>query len=111
MAFTIIMAIAVATLTIFIMWYIVGTLVTPIHSTDNVKLQICVTASGDCPTLEQTITGLMWLVENGTISAADIVIIDDAMDESTRLSAETLARRNDKLHIIEIGEIGEWIRT
>lgn len=110
MEFTIIMAVAIGTMSILAIWYVVGTFLTPVYTSDNIKIHMCVAVSGDCEELEQSINGLLWLINNGTVSA-QIIIIDNNMDAGTRYAAETLAKCEDKIHIAEIGEIGKWIKT
>jgi len=67
-------------------------LLTPVHIGKNSKLEVCIKVSGPAPELENTVEGIMWLIESGAISA-DITIVNDGMDEETHRAAEILNRR------------------
>ncbi|MGE4354595.1 MAG: hypothetical protein AB7D36_10995 [Oscillospiraceae bacterium] len=108
MEFKITMAIIVAGIVILAVWYINGALVTPVVGGKNIGIQVCVKASGSAPELEHTVSGLLWLVENGTING-EIVIVDDEMDDYTRLTAEMLAKDDDRIHLGVLGDL--WSRN
>lgn len=80
-------------------WYLNGTMVTPVESAENIDIQLAVKVCDAAPTLEHTVSGLLWLIENGTLTG-EILIIDDGMDEYTRLTAEMLAKDCHKVHFI-----------
>jgi len=80
-------------------WYINGAMLTPV-SGENIDLHICVQVSGEAPELEQTVNGLLWLIDNGTMSG-DIVILNSGMTEETKHKANVLARADWRIHFTE----------
>jgi hypothetical protein len=97
----IMLILAVAGVCILAIWYINGALVTPVVMGRNLRLQICVSASGEAPELEHAVDGLLWLLENGTLSG-EILIRDEGMDDYTRMTAELLARDDSRIHFIKV---------
>lgn len=103
-----IVVLVIAGVCMLVIWYINGALVTPVAGGKNLKIEICVKAAGSAPELEQTVCGLLWLIENGTLPG-EIVIQDDAMDDYTRLTAQKLAGDDYRIHVKSIGET--WNKT
>ena len=64
--------------------------------------------SGAEPRLEETLSALVWLRENGTLRGR-IIIDDCGMDGDTRETARLLAKRWDCVDIGWDGE--EWTNT
>ncbi len=74
---------AVAAILLLAVWALKGVLLTPVRSGDNTDISIDLRVSGAEPALEQTLRGLLWLRENGTLKA-DIRIAAHKPDELTR---------------------------
>ena len=81
-------------------WYINGALVTPVTGGKNISLRIQVRVLGEAPELEQTVSGLLWLIDNGTIPG-EIVLCDAGMDEYTRMVARLMTRDDSRIHFEE----------
>ena len=96
----IILIAAVAAVSLLAIWDINGALVTPVEGGKNISLQIYVRTLGAAPELEHTVSGLLWLIDNGTIPG-EIVICDMGMDEYTRMTAQLLARDDSRVHFGE----------
>ena len=64
-------------------WGLRGVLLTPVRTGDNTEIVIGLNLDGHEPALEQTLRGLLWLRENGTLKA-NIRIIAHGPDEETR---------------------------
>lgn len=85
-------------------WLLRGILLTPVACGENQHMTVEIRVSGPSPELENTVSGLLWLVENGTLKA-DIVITNRGMDEDTRQTAGLLAKTNERV------SFEEWGRT
>lgn len=85
-------------------WLLRGVLLTPVVHGRNQRMTVEITVSGSSPELENTVNGLLWLAENGTLRA-DIVITNNGMDEDTRKAAGLLAKTNERV------SVKEWGRT
>jgi hypothetical protein len=94
---TVFTALAVSAAVILAAWYLSGAFVTPVERMENISIQICVGVSGTAPGLEHTVSGLLWLIENGTMPG-EIVICDHGMDETARLTAQAIARGEKLVH-------------
>ena len=79
---------------LFLLWYVRGVLLTPIHLDKSVQGTVVLRIVGPAPSLEQTIDSLHWLQQNGTLPL-EIQVIDAGMDEATRRVAAALARRGE----------------
>lgn len=87
------LAAAVITVLLFLLcWLLRGVMLTPVKTGSNTSLKICLSVTGAEPMLEQTVDSVLWLMENGTLSA-EIVLLDCGMDAETAAVAEALARR------------------
>lgn len=74
---------AAAAMLLLIIWALKGLLLTPVKTGDSTEMVIELYLHGDEPALEQTLRGLLWLRENGTLRA-DIRITAHEPDEVTR---------------------------
>ena len=92
MIIKIILAVCASAAVILLVYLARAALLTPVHIGKNSKLEVCVTVSGPAPELENTVNGILWLIESGAISA-DITIADAGMDDETRQAAAILHRR------------------
>ena len=95
----IILVLAVAGLCLMVIWYINGAMVTPVVGRD-MDLSICIQPKGEAPELEHTVNGLIWLMENGTLSG-EIVILGNAMAADARLRAQILEKKDLRVHYLE----------
>jgi len=91
MLFEIVTAFIIAGTLILFVWLLRGMLLMPLTKGKHTKMTVVVKVQGREPCLEQTISGLNWLSSNGTLPA-NVVIVDDGMDEETRTVAEHLSR-------------------
>jgi hypothetical protein len=80
---------AIAAAILVILWLLRGVMLTPVKHGKNQHMTVVITVRGAAPELEQTVDGLLWLIQNGTLRA-DLVIRDAGMDAETRRTAEAL---------------------
>ena len=73
----------IAAILMLIIWTLKGMLLTPVKTGDSTDMEIELRLRGPEPALEQTLRGLLWLRENGTLKA-NIHIIAREPDEVTR---------------------------
>lgn len=73
----------IAAMLMLIIWALKGVLLTPVKTGDSTDMEIELCLHGPEPALEQTLRGLLWLRENGTLKA-NICIIAHEPDEETR---------------------------
>ncbi len=73
----------IAAMLLLIIWALKGVLLTPVRTGDNTEIVIGLNLHGHEPALEQTLRGLLWLRENGTLKA-NIRIMAHGSDEETR---------------------------
>ena len=64
-----IVGLTIASILLILLWSVKGVLLTPISSGENTLICIDLSVSGKEPMLEQTIKGIIWLRENGTLKA------------------------------------------
>lgn len=76
-------------------WYIKKQLFFYAVGGKKTKVTVIVTSEGSAGELEQSIKGLLWLIDTGSLhSAATILIKDAGMDDETFDMARILAREN-----------------
>lgn len=92
MLLKILFAVAAAAVLILVLWLLRGVMLTPVRTGKNQQLSVVLTVSGSSPELENTVDGLMWLRQNGTLHA-QLVVHDAGMDRETREMAEILERK------------------
>ena len=100
-------AVAAGLIVVFL-WSLKGTLLLPVRCGRRTALEIRLAVSGAEPRLEETLSALVWLRENGTLKGS-IVIEDRGMDAETREMARLLSRRWDCVSLGWDGE--EWTNT
>lgn len=86
MVFALVIAAALAVL----LWLLRGVMLTPVRKGENQAITLVLRVTGRAKELEHTVDGLVWLIQNGTIPA-ELILLDDGMDEETRNAAELLA--------------------
>lgn len=64
-----IVGLTIALILLILLWSVKGVLLTPISCGENTLISIDLSVSGKEPMLEQTIKGIIWLRENGTLKA------------------------------------------
>lgn len=79
-----------AALVIFFVWYAKGAALTPVRTGKHTSAAVRLVIDGAEPRLEETLYGLLWLRDNGTLRC-DIIIEDAGMDDETRRVAALLA--------------------
>lgn len=104
-----ILAIIVAAATIVLLFAVKGRMLTPIRKGNGVEVFTLVKVSGNAESLEHTLRGLRWLMDDGKIDMPIIIVTkeldDDTADRVNRLAQECggVVCRPDGLHKI-IGE-------
>lgn len=78
---------AIAAILMLVIWALKGMLLTPVKTGESTDMEILLGLNGSEPNLEQTLRGLLWLRENGTLKA-NIRISANAPDELTRHVAQ-----------------------
>lgn len=76
---------------ILILWLLRGVMLMPVKCEKMQRLTVVLSVAGPDPGLENTVDGILWLIQNGTLPA-EIVIEDAGMDADTRRTAEALTR-------------------
>jgi hypothetical protein len=94
---------------LFLIWAVRDALFTPLRLGRETRLTLTLTVTGPEPRLEETLRGLLWLRENGTLPG-EIVVEDAGMDEETRRVA-LLAQGQDGRVRLRSGKNGEWNRN
>ena len=84
-------------------WGFKGRLLTPVRKGENTDITVFIEVSGVEPVLEQTLKGLVWMSENGTLIAPVKLLVSDC-DESTRHIAEAYAIKNKNITVCDVGE-------
>lgn len=103
MAVNFIVGFAIAAILLIFLWSIKGLLLTPISGGKNTQISVDLVVIGSEPKLEQSLRGIVWLRENGTLKA-NIRINAESTDAATRHIARTYA---DKYGFITFSEDGE----
>lgn len=83
-------ALAIAAALAVLIWLLRGVMLTPVRTGENQSITLVLRVTGNAKELEHTVDGLAWLIQNGTIPA-ELILLDDGMDEETRNAAELLA--------------------
>ncbi|NCB50801.1 MAG: hypothetical protein EOM54_02795 [Clostridia bacterium] len=86
------------------LWALRGFLLMPMKLGKNSSLTVKLRVDGPDPRLEQTLDGILWLRENGTLPA-DIVIEDCGMDTETREVARIAAKSRAGVSLCRRGEV------
>lgn len=94
---------AIALILFILLWSIKGLLLTPISGGKSTRLSVDLSLSGSEPKLEQTLKGIIWLRENGTLKA-NVRINTVNTDTATLHIARAYA---DKYGFITLSEDGE----
>ena len=97
-------AILAAVVVFVILWKFYGTLMTPVKYGKGVRLYTVVRAEGNCPELEQTVDGLLYLVKNGVLYT-DIIIADCGMDAETSDIVHLISKKYGDLQVCREGEL------
>ena len=97
-----------AGLVVVFLWSLKGTLLLPVRCGRRTARESRRGVSGAEPRVEETLSALVWLRENGTLRGR-IIIDDCGMDGDTRETARLLAKRWDCVDIGWDGE--EWTNT
>ena len=92
------------------MWLLRGVMITPVKTGARTQAAVYLRISGAEPRLEETLEGLIWLRQNGTLRA-DIVIEDAGMDEETKEIAILSARSRSFIILTESEETDTWEQT
>lgn len=83
-------ALAIAAALAVLIWLLRGVMLMPVRKGENQSITLILRVTGKARELEHTVDGLAWLIQNGTIPA-ELILLDDGMDEETRSAAELLA--------------------
>lgn len=99
----ILIAALIAAAIIIALWALRGFLLMPMKLGESTSLFVKLRVEGPEPRLEQTLDGLLWLRENGTLPA-DIIIEDCGMDSATREVARLAANSRERVSLCRHGE-------
>ena len=99
----ILIAALIAAAIIIILWALRGFLLMPLKLGKSTSLTLKLRVEGPEPHLEQTLDGILWLRENGTLPA-DIIIEDCGMDTETREAARIAAKSKERITLCRRGE-------
>jgi len=90
-------------------WALCGRLRTPVHRTrGTTTVHTILSVRDGADGLEQTIEGLMWLMENGTMEG-QILIADCGMNEEGRALARLAVKKYGKIAICKAEDVKQWI--
>lgn len=78
-----ILAIIVASATIVLLFAVKGRMLTPIRNGSGAEVFTVVKASGDAESLEHTLRGIKWLIDDGRIDMPIIIAADDLSNEAS----------------------------
>ncbi len=92
-----------AGLLLFMCWSLKGLMLRPVRKGENSALKIRLTTFGAEPQLESILDGLVWLRENGTLTA-EIEIIANSPNEEVRIIGKTYAERRRYITFCEPGD-------
>jgi len=114
--FEICLAAAICGIVLVIFFIVRRILLTPIPKTDGASIVTVVSVSGDAPQLEQTIGGLLWLLDSGTLDST-ILIVDRGLSESGRKMAQLILNdyssitlcTQDQIH--KAIEVNKWMKV
>ena len=70
----------------------------PIKMGKDTDIWTVIKIEGECPEIEQTVDGLLWISRNGILKSK-ILILDCGMDTQTRELAETIIKRHSGLSL------------
>lgn len=76
MLWTLIIAMLAAAALVLLLWLLRGVMLIPVRLRRGQELTLILRAGGDAAALENTMGGLIWLVENGTLPG--MICIEDA---------------------------------
>jgi len=94
-----IVTVVIASACFLAIWYLKGAVITPVGG-DDITIEICLHASGEAQGLEHTVSGLLWLMENDTLTG-EILICDEGMAQEACALARILERQDDRVHYME----------
>ena len=97
-------AFGAAAIVLLALWALRGVMLTPVRIGKNAGLELVISVTGPCPELEDMLDALLWLRQNGTLSAS-VKVVDLGMDEETSAIAQLLERRG--MITLESGEKDE----
>lgn len=104
MAENFVVGLAIASIIILLLWTIKGLLLTPVSRGRSTHIGLVIDVDGSEPKLEQTLKGLVWLRENGTLKT-DIHLNVSSTDELTLHIARIYAANYSYITLSEHGEI------
>lgn len=84
-------------------WALKGVMLLPVKAGDNTNLSVIIDVDGAENRLEQTLDGLIWLRENGTLNT-EIIIKTRNSDENTRHIAQKYAEYRKCITLIDYGD-------
>ena len=79
-------------------------MLTPVRCGKGTDICVVVRVKGNCPDIEQTIDGMLWLSKSGVLKSK-IVIADCGIEQSCREMAEMMVKRHSEISICDISEL------
>lgn len=107
MTLTIALAFLAAAIVVLLFWMLRGALLLPIKPGCRQNLTIVLRSNAEAAELENTVRGLLWIIQNGTLPAS--VIIEDAgLDENAKKSARLLEKQYARITYHSDSEDHPW---
>lgn len=91
-------------------WLVLGRLLTPVGAGKGGKIYAVIPASGDGETLENDVTGLVWL-RGGELAHFPILVADCGLSSRGRAVAAVLAGREADLNVCPVERLSEYIKA
>lgn len=96
--------ILVAAVVAFLLYKFYAFMLTPVKMGKDADICTVLRLKGDCPDVEQTIDGLIWLRGNGILKSK-IIIVDCGMNPETRELAEQIVKRHSYIALCGINDM------
>lgn len=84
-------SILITAVILLVLWLLRGVMLTPVRRGAEQEITVVLSVTGESKELENTVDGVLWLIQNGTLPAS-LVIEDAGMDADTRRAAEALTK-------------------
>ena len=101
-------ATAAAAVIFSVIWTVYGTLRTPVRTVRGTGVHTVISVRGSAEGLEQTLRGLVWLQQNGTV-VGRIAIVDCGLDEEGRVLSRLAVKKYGNIVICRGEDLEAWI--
>ena len=104
----ILIAVAAVSVIFGVIWSLFWSLKTPVRCGHGTGMSTVLTVQGGAEGLEQTLKGLVWLHENGTMSG-QILLVDAGLNDEGRILARLILKKYTGVAFCKAEEVTEWI--